>query len=861
MQPGTLSQFPKNTRTIESMAASGSDCKPCRVVLVDFIKCLNLVQLQGKDKCPQFSNDSGVLVEEKASLTQQTQNWETKMNSISTRLCIQWSPISSSAEPSRKKAEMSKAKMECEEQYLNTIEDQPKPKTVLEGVETGESPRVIFPKPVETLVSPKTTLQIAVETVESPKYPAAMSSPSNCSKSKKPEDSKDSAANNDRFRCLHCPYGASTKQTMVEHIYHHTDIVPYYCGLCGAIFGTKGGVKVHARREHKVIRPLRLIKKRTDIIEELHYTTIEKFEKTGHMMVPPPLPGKQITDRTKSIFDASLKSSLNYSHTSSVPQIEENKIPIKGTDEAMDKRKVHRTRKKTRNREKAALLQGTDISRRYYQCKYCTFFTNYYPVIVQHGSTKHSEYHELLCTYCKYKLVDNAHIKFHYNTQHPGIPINVRLSRDFITIPPPRPPTTPTDVVVCETQIPKDKCPSLMHPLISSLLAEPCPASAESDPGTSTKNCREEAARNGLPARKLESTPQAGDNHTRMKFGVPRYLTNNANPSADFANSRQQLLNTAETIVIQPANVEDISKERVLLNEEGQQNEESSPPLAFKISSIVSLADKPVAQPTTVDKYFCHFCNFSAVDKEPMVDHLDIVHKVDYFFTCSRCPGRKYKKFMMEHVRRVHPGSTSDLCSLIEETKFFEFKPIEETSGDDSSAWPVPSRPRQGSRPVSMVGPMIAGQALHPMDDTGAIEHEAPLPAYSRPAPTVLPARLMAPPLVEATPLPPPPLIHRSMVRAPLQHAAGTHAPPLTRAPAQFHRPPQHIPKQPSPIVVAPITEGEELKALRPAVIQTVEPLSDKEAEARKIYSVFNLKPTQPAGAVPAQPLPPSNPF
>ncbi|ELT88097.1 hypothetical protein CAPTEDRAFT_28044, partial [Capitella teleta] len=107
------------------------------------------------------------------------------------------------------------------------------------------------------------------------------------------------------FRCLHCPYGASSKQTMVEHIYHHTDIVPYFCGLCGAIFGTKGGVKVHARREHK--------------------------------------------------------------------------------------------------------------------CKYCTFLTNYYPVIIQHGSTKHSKYRELLCTYCKYKLVDNAHIKFHYNTQHPGI--------------------------------------------------------------------------------------------------------------------------------------------------------------------------------------------------------------------------------------------------------------------------------------------------------------------------------------------------------------------------------------------------------------------------------------------------------
>ncbi|ELT92876.1 hypothetical protein CAPTEDRAFT_204923 [Capitella teleta] len=434
-------------------------------------------------------------------------------------------------------------------------------------------------------------------------------------------------------------------------------------------------------------------------------------------MVPPPLPGKQITDRTESIVEASLKSLSDYPHTSAAPQIADNKVQTVNTDEFMDKeRVVHRKRKKTRDREEAALLQGTDIARRYYQCKYCTFLTNYYPVIIQHGSTKHSKYRELLCTYCKYKLVDNAHIKFHYNTQHPGIPVNVHFSKAFNTIPPSKPPikkvttrdenshlsamskdlsgsdsvlsgpktpvmeknisTTPADMIVCETQFPKDKCLSLKHPLISSVLAEPCPTLTESEPGTSSKNCRETTiAHNSLSTKKLEFIRPAGDNHLRMNFGAPRHLMKKVNPTADFANPSQKVLNSSPEIVVQPASVKDNSKELVLLSGAGQQNEESDPPQAF------SLVDKQVTQLTTVDKYFCHFCNFSASEKEPMVDHLD-VHNIDYFFTCARCPGRKYKKFMIEHMRDSHPGCPSDLCSLVDETKFFEFKHVENSSSE-----------------------------------------------------------------------------------------------------------------------------------------------------------------------------------
>ncbi|ELU07904.1 hypothetical protein CAPTEDRAFT_72383, partial [Capitella teleta] len=51
-----------------------------------------------------------------------------------------------------------------------------------------------------------------------------------------------------------------------------------------------------------------------------------------------------------------------------------------------------------------------------YQCKHCTFSTNFHSVIEQHISTNHSQDRELMCPYCKVKLVDNDHIMSHYNT-------------------------------------------------------------------------------------------------------------------------------------------------------------------------------------------------------------------------------------------------------------------------------------------------------------------------------------------------------------------------------------------------------------------------------------------------------------
>ncbi len=72
-----------------------------------------------------------------------------------------------------------------------------------------------------------------------------------------------------RLCCRHCTYSHNSRAVMREHIYNHTSVVPYSCGYCGAIFGTKSGVMSHNKREHKNASPMVL--KTKEINEEDFY--------------------------------------------------------------------------------------------------------------------------------------------------------------------------------------------------------------------------------------------------------------------------------------------------------------------------------------------------------------------------------------------------------------------------------------------------------------------------------------------------------------------------------------------------------------------------------------------------------------
>ncbi len=86
-----------------------------------------------------------------------------------------------------------------------------------------------------------------------------------------PGEHSESKSTKAKFLCKHCTYTSANRGVMQEHIYNHTSIVPYSCGYCGAIFGTKSGVMTHNKREHKDAPPV--VIKTTEINEEEYYTS------------------------------------------------------------------------------------------------------------------------------------------------------------------------------------------------------------------------------------------------------------------------------------------------------------------------------------------------------------------------------------------------------------------------------------------------------------------------------------------------------------------------------------------------------------------------------------------------------------
>lgn len=334
--------------------------------------------------------------------------------------------------------------------------------------------------------------------------------------------------------------------------------------------------------------------------------------------------------------------------------------------------------------------------------------------------------------------------------------------------------------------------------------------------------------------------------------------------------------------------------------------EGDSSPLPFKISSIVSLAgetdpDKRVDKtpPPVSQQFFCNFCDFSTEEKVYMISHLDSVHKIAYHFICPHCPptADKLKNSMMSHLQKYHPEEIhSQTYSIIDEAKYFKAKEVTETGPEPLSSEEdvmfvgadkgslLKTKPRPAVRPVSMVGPMVAGQALQTIrpqgsaaeivndevksrvrqkaDEEGRVAPEPPAvlqvpstaptrisPPFTAPV-TVLPARLMAPtlssrpepsPNARAPPkrptvsVPPPPLIPGG-IRPPVhQQMKLSQAPPLLiRAPTSIKQA-KPAPPQPAaaacveaiaPIVVAPIPPSQEeaMMQQRPTIIQPVQP-------------------------------------
>lgn len=89
------------------------------------------------------------------------------------------------------------------------------------------------------------------------------------------------------------------------------NIIPYMCGLCYSIFGTRGGVRLHNHRCHPRHQPV--IIKKAEVDESQYYMTVEEFhDKYGDVpsVLPVPSDGSQQSDGQKQMKSTRVSKSV-----------------------------------------------------------------------------------------------------------------------------------------------------------------------------------------------------------------------------------------------------------------------------------------------------------------------------------------------------------------------------------------------------------------------------------------------------------------------------------------------------------------------------------------------------------------------
>ena len=222
-----------------------------------------------------------------------------------------------------------------------------------------------------------------------------------------------------RFRCLCCTYTCNSKTVMCEHIYNHTDIVPYSCGYCGSIFGTRSGVMVHTKRDHT--GQAHKIIKNSPLNEEDYFTTNEKFlqmKATGTLPKLKP-PGKMSVQQHAAAQETTSKSGV-YVNSSAMTGVQlTSALPSMSSHPSSSEA----TRKSSPSRENT------------FKCRYCQFVSSVTSTMEEHVSQVHQKERRYVCPLCRVSFFKQLEsVKKHMQKWHAGAEMAIAYEPGFHAI-------------------------------------------------------------------------------------------------------------------------------------------------------------------------------------------------------------------------------------------------------------------------------------------------------------------------------------------------------------------------------------------------------------------------------------------
>ena len=527
--------------TLEELKAL---CKPCSVTVVDLIKCLHMMSnetatsphadqpedltmtkplgLEGQgipaeqviqqaplvSQTQDIGDETAVVQGIKRKRTAGTSQVQQNEASVASRtVTIPW-PAEEKSPPSTKKTKL-QAGSEYERQYLSFIMPQSTPAPVLDrSVRKPEG----FP---ETVVKspPKPVLTRAPVTARKSMKSAPRKTARKSGVTKK--TGKAGGLSNEemaglhqlqtlktgspgaKFACCHCPYTSNVRSVMLEHVYIHTDAVPYACGHCSEQYGSRNGVVIHTKREHPGILPD--IVKNTEICEEDYYITCDPNKRPqtdsnsagliatnlSHRFgaMEPPLSfaatsgssgpadqsgssvGKSVSLLNPAVLTAQvaatkvgLSSSTEKPAASSAPvqlvvttSRPVSTAPVVNVVAQIDALANSHSSKEMSSVTAAAMadcskrgrnsrrpripsLVNVDPSQPYYQCRHCTFANNNLISIKAHVDMQHKGEQRYQCHHCVTFFKSSSLVEKHYSKYHPLEQVVYQLQPDFYDV-------------------------------------------------------------------------------------------------------------------------------------------------------------------------------------------------------------------------------------------------------------------------------------------------------------------------------------------------------------------------------------------------------------------------------------------
>ena len=440
-------------------------CKPCSVVAVDFIRCLDLEQIKKSPGSTSPASARGTTSPRLSSPAFNVPGASSSATSMNTSYHMDSSteeedeelqgqdkkPIAKDvkgkkvsskedekkASPSSKEGQQvseasltpEKATSPYEAQFLNFL-NKPDP-TGFTPVNKPGTPEAKAVEPIKDAKKSKGTARKGVPKVqqELPQEPHKQA----------PSATQEASSNRARYCCKVCTYSNNSRTTMQEHIYNHTSVVPYSCGYCSAIFGTKSGVVSHNKREHKNSPPS--VIKTNEVTEEDYYyeqtPQVQKAAQTAGFKRKAESPALQPAQKRRPTARKSVVRPVLQSTSVVASLLQSPPIVARDADRAVtptsgslkmkfslkaDKKEAilmsgpnsasndeaKKSVNKVTPRPRIPKIEQVDPNRPYYQCRHCTFATHNLAYVKNHTNKEHSGDQRYVCplcdlAYCKYE--------------------------------------------------------------------------------------------------------------------------------------------------------------------------------------------------------------------------------------------------------------------------------------------------------------------------------------------------------------------------------------------------------------------------------------------------------------------------